>query len=45
MKTNTYRCPHCKQLVKRKSEKAWITSYCEKADRNSRLVIVSKEGK
>ena len=45
MKTNIYRCPHCKQLTPRNSKKAWITSYCEKKDRHARLILVKKEGK
>jgi len=32
-----YRCPECKKVVDRASEKAWVKSYCEEAGRTVRL--------
>jgi len=28
-----YRCKHCKKIVERKSDKAWIKSYCDQSGR------------
>ncbi len=38
MKAALYRCKHCKQILKRKSSKAWIKSYCDRAGRDVHLV-------
>ncbi len=32
-----YRCPRCKKIVERDSEKGWIKSYCEKTGEDARL--------
>lgn len=34
---NTYYCNHCKQEVKRDSDKRWIKSFCEATGKNVRL--------
>ena len=40
MKTNNYKCIHCKKIVKRESTKKWIKSYCETTGKNVRLQII-----
>ena len=37
-----YRCVHCEKVVKRKSKKAWIKSYCESTGRFVRLQRIKK---
>jgi phage FluMu protein Com len=37
---NTYRCPHCGDLLTRESRKAWIKSFCAKTGRIVRLQLV-----
>lgn len=39
-----YRCKHCGKVVRRKSDKAWIPSYCEKTEKNVRLVRIRDVG-
>lgn len=34
---NLYRCKHCKQTVERDSDKAWITSDCDRTGQTVRL--------
>ena len=40
-----YRCPGCKKIVERDSEKGWIKSYCEKSGKNVRLQRVGDREK
>lgn len=35
---NDYRCRHCGRVVKRKSTKQWVKSYCGKSGRDVHLV-------
>ena len=37
-----YRCAHCKKVVKRDSNKAWIKSYCESTGKTVHLIRVQK---
>lgn len=37
---NLYRCAHCKKIVLRPVEKAWIPSYCEETGKIVRLVRI-----
>jgi hypothetical protein len=41
MKPTLYHCPHCKGVFRRRSSKAWIKSYCERAGRDTRLMRVT----
>lgn len=41
-KLRPYYCRHCGKTVLRKSDKAWITSYCDATGRNARLMRVVK---
>jgi ribosomal protein L37AE/L43A len=34
---NKYKCNHCGKIVKRKSEKRWIESYCDYMEKTTRL--------
>jgi ribosomal protein L37AE/L43A len=38
-----YRCPHCKKVVERRSEKKWIPSYCADTDRRVRLQLIKQK--
>jgi hypothetical protein len=40
-----YYCKHCRQLVTRKSDKAWIKSWCGTMDLEVRLQRVTKENR
>ncbi len=37
-----YRCKHCKKIVKRKSTKQWIKSWCDNTGRYVHLMRVVK---
>jgi hypothetical protein len=37
MKTNKYKCVHCKKVVERDSSKQWIKSYCVETGKTVRL--------
>lgn len=43
MKENTYKCKHCGETVKRKSDKKWIESYCLKTGKNAHLTLQENE--
>lgn len=42
---NTYRCKHCGRSLKRKSDKAWVASFCEETGRDVHLMRVAKGGR
>jgi len=42
IKMNLYKCKHCGQIVKIKSDKRWIKSYCEESGKNVHLIKISK---
>ena len=39
MKTNKYKCVHCKKIVDRESDKKWIKSYCDATGKYVRLQL------
>lgn len=43
MPTNYYFCKQCGKVLKRESDKWWIRSWCEKADRYTRPRRIAKE--
>ncbi len=38
-KSRRYRCPQCKKIVFRRSNKAWIKSHCEATGKDTRLIL------
>lgn len=40
---NKYRCPHCGEVVVRKSERAWIKSYCDKTGKTVHMQKVKND--
>jgi ribosomal protein L37AE/L43A len=43
VKLNNYKCPKCKRIIKRRSEKKWIRSMCEDSGNvMTRLMLVKK---
>jgi len=44
-KGHPYRCPACKKIIYRESEKQWIRSYCEIAGRFTRIQRVKEDVK
>ena len=42
-KLNKYRCPACKKILLRDSEKKWIKSYCREKGRDVRIMKVNNE--
>lgn len=40
-----YYCKHCKQTLKRDSNKAWIKSYCGRTGKNTHMIKVEKKKK
>ena len=45
IRTRKYRCPKCKKVVKRKSDKQWIKSICVDSDSVMTRLILIKNGK
>ena len=39
-KERLYQCRHCGKIVKRKSDKAWVKSWCEKTGKTVHLMRV-----
>ena len=37
--TKEYYCKHCGKTVQREADKQWITSYCEKISKDTRLTL------
>lgn len=37
---NSYKCKHCGKIVKRESDKQWISSYCDETGKNARLILI-----
>jgi hypothetical protein len=37
MRANKYYCKHCGKAVERDSDKQWVKSYCDKADKTVHL--------
>lgn len=45
-KLNNYRCPKCKKIVKRQSDKKWIRSMCgDSGNVMTRLMLIPKRKK
>lgn len=38
-----YYCKHCKNIFVRMSDKKWIKSYCEDADKSVHLTLLKKK--
>ncbi len=46
IRTRKYRCPKCKKVVKRKSDKQWIKSMCgDSGNVITRLILIKKNDK
>ena len=37
---NKYKCKHCGKVVERDSDEQWVNSYCDKTDKNVRLIKI-----
>jgi len=43
IRVRKYRCKHCGLIVKRKSDKQWIKSMCDRTGKMVRLQLVNKK--
>lgn len=37
-----YICKHCDRIIKRKSKKKWIKSFCQKSGKTVHLILVNQ---
>jgi ribosomal protein L37AE/L43A len=42
LRVRKYKCPKCKKVVKRLSDKKWIKSICDDFGITTRLMLISK---